>query len=92
MKRNLILALAGAAVAAALSLSPAHALSPVAAGDVQVDSLVQKVHYGHRSCELGRYGWHRHVGWDYVRVPCYPRARYPHRCFIDRFGYRHCWW
>jgi hypothetical protein len=92
MKQRLLFALAGAAFSAALGLSPAHALSPRAAAALQADSLAQKVHFGHRSCELGVYGWHRHVGPYGVRVSCWPRARYQHRCFVDRFGYRHCWW
>jgi hypothetical protein len=91
--QKLTLTLAGAALAAALSLSPAQAFSPGAVEGVQADNLVQKVHFRHRSCERGPYGWHRHVGWKgKIRVACIPLAKHPHRCFIDRFGFRHCWW
>ena len=54
------------------------------------DGLTQ-MHFRHRSCELGPLGWHRHT-WNGYRVRCWPRARHPHRCFIDRWGYRHCAW
>jgi hypothetical protein len=56
------------------------------------DTLVHKTHGCHRSCELGRAGWHRHVGPFCVRVVCAPRAWQPHRCWTDRWGVRHCRW
>jgi hypothetical protein len=56
------------------------------------DSLVHKAHGCHRSCELGRAGWHRHVGPYCERVPCSPRAWQPHRCWVDRWGVRRCRW
>jgi hypothetical protein len=56
------------------------------------DTLVEKVWGCHRSCERGPGGWHRHVGPLCVRVACVPRAWYPNRCFVDRWGYRHCRW
>ena len=55
-------------------------------------TLVQKVWGCHRSCEAGPGGWHRHVGPYCARVACYPGAWYPNRCFVDRWGYRHCRW
>jgi hypothetical protein len=78
----LALGLGGAALAA-----PAigTATSP---GDA---SLVQKVHGCHRSCELGPAGWHRHGAYC-RRIACVPRAVYPNRCFVDRWGVRHCRW
>jgi hypothetical protein len=87
-------ALLGAAMAAALCLSPApaHALTPLAASAPEAGSTVQPVHFRHRSCERGRYGWHRHVRPYGMRVSCYPRAWNPYRCFVDRYGHRHCWW
>ena len=92
MKRKLMLSLGGASLAAGLSLSPAYALGPAPAAGLKVDSTADQVHYMHRSCELGPWGWHRHVGWNGVRVPCYPKARHPHRCWVDRWYVRHCWW
>lgn len=92
MKQKLVFALTGVALAAALSLSPAHAFSPLAAGRSQAESVVQQVHFRHRSCERGLYGWHRHVGPYGVRMPCYPTAWNPYRCWVDRYGFRHCWW
>jgi hypothetical protein len=92
MKQKLVLILAGVAVAAGLSISPVHAVTPGAIEANAGTSLVEKTHFRHRSCERGPYGWHRHRGYAGWRVACWPRARYPHRCWIDRFGYRHCWW
>jgi hypothetical protein len=92
MQSRFMLTLAGAAIAAALSFSPASALTPGQMdGAAPTGGLVQQVHFRHRSCELGPFGWHRHT-WSSYRVPCYPRARHPHRCFVDRWGYRHCAW
>jgi hypothetical protein len=60
--------------------------------DTNGDTLVEKVWGCHRSCEAGPGGWHRHVGPYCVRVACYPRAWNPNRCFVDRWGVRHCRW
>ena len=92
MKHKLMLALAGLALAAGLDLPQAQAFAPMKADALQAERLVQEVHFKHRSCELGPYGWHRHVGPAGWRKPCWPRARYPHRCWVDRYGARHCWW
>ena len=51
-----------------------------------------KTHGCHRSCELGPAGWHRHAGPYCARVACVPRAWQPNRCFVDRWGVRHCRW
>jgi hypothetical protein len=75
---------AGGALAA-----PAVGVKDIATGDA---SLLHKVHGCHRSCELGGAGWHRHVGPYCRRVACAPRAWYPHRCFVDRYGVRRCRW
>jgi hypothetical protein len=91
MQRKLMLTLAGAAVGMAMSLSSAQAFTPGNMAGVTPEETVQKVHFRHRSCELGPLGWHRH-SWSGYRVACWPRARHPHRCFIDRWGYRHCAW
>jgi hypothetical protein len=93
MKHRSFLAIAGLA-AGILSASPANS-APVAglngAGDGS--SLVIKVHGCHRSCEWGPYlRWHRHVGPGCRPVGCWPRAVYPHRCWIDGRGIRHCRW
>lgn len=92
MKQKFILALAAAAFAAGLSLSTAEAFTPGNTATAAPESLMQKTHFRHRSCELGVYGWHRHVGPHGWRVACWPRARHPHRCWIGRHGHRHCWW
>jgi hypothetical protein len=68
--------------------APSSGLSDIAAGDT---SLVHKVHGCHRSCELGPAGWHRHGAYC-RRVACVPRAAHPNRCFVDRWGVRHCRW
>lgn len=92
MKRKLLLALAGGCLAAGLGLSPAYALGPAPVSGLTADGTAAQVHFKHRSCELGPYGWHRHRGWAGYRVPCYPRAWNPHRCWVNRWGVRHCWW
>ncbi|HEY7551743.1 MAG TPA: hypothetical protein VH913_19765 [Hyphomicrobiaceae bacterium] len=75
---------AGSAFAA-----PGAGVTDIGAAD---GSLVHKVWGCHRSCEAGGAGWHRHVGPFCVRVACYPRAWYPNRCYVDRWGVRHCRW
>lgn len=82
------MALAAAVWAAPVSAKPVGALEDAAAAD----TIVHKTHFCHRSCEWGPAGWHRHVGPNCVRVRCYPRAKDPHRCFVDRYGVRHCRW
>ena len=73
----------GAALAA-----PGGTVKDVGAGE----SMVIKVHGCHRSCEDGPAGWHRHVGPSCTRVACTPKAWFPNRCFVDRWGVRHCRW
>ena len=91
MQKKLMLTLAGTAVAMAMSLSSAQAFTPGNLAGVTPEETAQTVHYRHRSCELGPLGWHRH-SWSGYRVRCWPRARHPFRCFVDRWGYRHCAW
>ena len=45
-------------------------------------TLVEQVHGGHRHCERGRYGYHRHVGPYCERVSCEREYRRP-RCVKD---------
>ena len=90
MKQKLMLALAGAAIAAGLSLSPAHAFSPIASGSVETESLVQNVHFNHHYCAWGPLGYHRHT-WSGYRVACWRPWR-PRHCWIDYWGRRHCRW
>jgi hypothetical protein len=80
--------LAAGVWAASASASGLGALKDVAANE----GLVHKVWGCHRSCEVGPAGWHRHVGPYCVRVACVPRAWQPNRCFVDRWGVRHCRW
>jgi hypothetical protein len=61
-------------------------------GGLASGGLVHKVWGCHRSCEVGPAGWHRHVGPYCRRVSCSPRAQHPNRCFVDRWGVRHCRW
>jgi hypothetical protein len=68
--------------------APGAGVTDLGAGD---SSLVHKTHGCHRSCEAGPAGWHRH-GAFCVRIACAPRAWYPNRCFVDRWGVRHCRW
>jgi hypothetical protein len=94
MTTHSLFAVAALAAAVLAGASPASS-APVAglggAGDA--DSLVVKVHGCHRSCEWGPVlRWHRHVG-PYCRpIGCWPRAAYPHRCWVDGAGIRRCRW
>jgi hypothetical protein len=84
-----MLALALAAGASAATAAPGG--MPKGAGTPE--SLVLKTFGCHRSCEWGPVlRWHRHVGPGCVPVGCYPRAPYPHRCWVDGWGARHCRW
>ena len=86
--------LAVPAMVLALGLGSAFAASAVGLNGIGAagDGLVHKAHFCHRSCELGPAGWHRHVGPYCVRVACVPRAKHPFRCWVDRWGVRHCHW
>jgi hypothetical protein len=81
----LALGIGGAALAA-----PAGSAKGI--GLAEDNGLVHKTHGCHRSCERGPAGWHRHRGPFCARVACTPRAWYPNRCFVDRWGVRHCRW
>jgi hypothetical protein len=70
--------------------APAGSLKGI--GGSATESLVEKTHGCHRSCERGPAGWHRHVGPYCARVACYPRAWNPDRCWVNRWGVRHCRW
>jgi hypothetical protein len=76
----------GAAVAA-----PGGAVNGIGTGGP--DGLMHKAHGCHESCEWapGR-GWHRHVGTQCQPVWCAPKSRQPLRCWLDRWGVRHCLW
>ena len=93
MKQKLMLAVSGLMLATALSFSPANALPSLGTASAPTEGLVQNVHFHHRSCEWGPGGWHRYVGlFANVRIPCYPVAAHPFRCYVGRWGYRHCFW
>lgn len=69
--------LAGAAAALALSATAATAgpIGPIGApSTADSESLVIQVHGGHRSCELGPAGWHRHNRFG-ERITCGPAYR-----------------
>lgn len=78
-----------ATIAVFASSTGALAAPPLAKGAIPAASAIIKVHGGHRSCEWGPYGWHRHAG---GRIACSPKARHPFRCWVGRYGMRHCWW
>lgn len=71
----------------------APAGGPAAIGIDDEARLVHKTHGCHRSCEwgIGR-GWHRHVGPACAPTWCSPQAKQPFRCWVDRYGVRHCLW
>ncbi len=74
MRRSLVIA-AGllALITATAPASAVPALDRAAAGIAAASDVspVIKVHGWHRSCQLGRYGWHRH-SYRYGRVGCGP--------------------
>lgn len=84
--------LASAALLALLPVSAARALPVLPPAAPAADSAVIKVHGCHRSCEWGPVlRWHRHGA--YCRaIACVPRAVFPGRCFVDRYGVRRCRW
>jgi hypothetical protein len=93
MARHVLAAVTGIALAASIWAAPASAGSLGAlraAGGAE--SLVHKTWGCHRSCERGPGGWHRHVGPYCQRVACAPRAWFPNRCWVGRWGVRHCRW
>jgi hypothetical protein len=91
MKPNFI-ALAMFATLAATSASALPAAPSLTGAAASLDS-VEQVWGGHRSCEWGPVrGWHRHVGWAAIAVPCAPLAAQPFRCWRGYFGVRHCRW
>jgi hypothetical protein len=93
MTRHVLATLTGVALAAGIWAAPASANSFGGLKDAgAADSLLHKTWGCHRSCEDGPAGWHRHVGPNCVRVACVPQARHPHRCFVNRYGERRCWW
>jgi hypothetical protein len=92
MSYRLRFALAGLTLALGIGSALAAPVAGVADPTAGEASMVHKVHGCHRSCELGPAGWHRHVGPYCARVVCAPRAWYPNRCFVDRWGVRHCRW
>jgi hypothetical protein len=86
-----IAALAGATIVGASSAgaAPVGVLNSV--GDAS--SPIIKVHGCHLSCEWGPVlRWHRHVGPGCRPIACWPRASYPNRCWVGRYGVRHCRW
>jgi hypothetical protein len=71
---------------------PGQAQPALPAKPPQGLSDLHNVHACHRSCEFGPVrGWHRH-GAGCQPLACIPRAANPNRCFVDRFGVRHCRW
>ncbi|MGD9783686.1 MAG: hypothetical protein AB7E80_04600 [Hyphomicrobiaceae bacterium] len=64
------------------SAAPMGALAGTKAGDA---SGIVKVHGVHRSCQLGRWGWHRSLPYG-GRVACSVHSR---PVFRLRFGQRH---
>ena len=93
MNLRSLAAVAGLAIATLAGASSANAV-PLGAMDGIADTpnLVTKVHGCHRSCEWGPVlRWHRH-GVACRPIACWPRAAHPHRCWVGRYGVRHCRW
>ena len=91
--KKLALAIAGAALAAGLSMSSAQAapggLAPLKGVTTSSDTLVQKTHGWHSYCATSRRGWrHRHVRRG--TVSCGPRWRKTRHCYFNRRGVRVC--
>jgi hypothetical protein len=92
MKPNFIaLAMFATLAASSASALPAGSASGLNGAAATLDT-VEQVWGGHRSCEWGPGGWHRHVGIAAIRVPCVPQAAQPFRCWRGYFGVRHCRW
>lgn len=87
MKLNIIAAAAFAVIG--LSAGTASAAPLGTPSNPAADStLIEKVHGYHRSCQLGRRGWHYHPR-RAARVGCHPRPTgYIWRSYGGRVG----WW
>lgn len=55
------------------------ALAIAAAGIAMFTAQAAMAHGCHRSCEEGKYGWHRHVGNSCQRVVCERPRMHHHR-------------
>lgn len=94
MNLRSLAAVAGLAITTLAGASSANA-APLGGMDGMGDApnLVTQVHGCHRSCERGPVlGWHRHVGPACRPIGCWPRAANPNRCWVGRYGVRHCRW
>jgi hypothetical protein len=80
-----LLAVAGAGTSA--NAAPAFGSSKFA---LSGETLVQKTHGLHRTCQKGRGGWHRSYRWS--RVSCTPAWRLQqHRNYKNRWSKKHRW-
>ncbi len=80
-----LLAVAGAGTSASAAPSFGHAKSAITS-----ETLVQKTHGIHRTCQAGRWGWHRSYRWS--RVSCTPSWRLnQHRHYKNRWSQKHRW-
>jgi hypothetical protein len=61
-----------AALAAVGLSAPANA-APLSVAKDLATALAETVHFNHRSCQLGRYGWHLHARGN--RLECRPFRR-----------------
>ena len=94
MTRHVLATITGIALATGVWAASASAGSFGALEDAgATESLLHKVWGHHRSCEWGPGGWHRHVGpFAGKRIACAPQAKRPFRCWVGRWGKRHCRW
>ena len=74
MKRIAIAAAGLMALALSATVSSAAPLSGLGSQAAGVEASIVKVHGVHRSCRLGRWGWHRST-WG-GRVWCRPQGEY----------------
>jgi hypothetical protein len=89
MKTTLAMAVALAGLG--LAASGANALpAGSVAGIATPDTLIEKTHGWHSSCQRGPAGWHFHSRRD-GRVPCAVRPPGVHWYWTFRDG-RHGWW
>jgi hypothetical protein len=67
-----------AALAAVGLTAPANAMAPGLAKDLIATapaSMAETVHFSHRTCQLGRFGWHFHDRFR-NRIACRPFRTY----------------
>jgi hypothetical protein len=82
MKLTVLAAAAALALLAAPVVAAPLAITKDIATAVAVDSAVERVHFGHGSCQLGRFGWHFHRYGNRIECKPFKRVRRVYRSYF----------